>query len=191
MPFSLKIEDDTILSRVDRLAYQYFCLSDDEIVLVNDAVEKIIPAVQPHEGGYPEIWKAPTESDRRAYATTLVASVAGWLRNEGTISPRLEACSADLAVLSLALDGKSTGYTEARDTSLAEALSRIADNIHQPLDGNFQLVPDLRVFVGKKLYLIKPMQQRFWLKSTALADADAIAMDLQDAAELEKRRSQT
>lgn len=189
-PFALENGDDAILSKIDRLAYQYFCLSDDEIIMIDDAVERIIPAVQPHEGGYPDIWKAPTEPDRRAYATTLVASVANWLRNEGAVSPRLEACSADLAVLRLALDGASTGYSEARDTSLAEVLSRISEHIRQPLDGNFQLVPDLRVFVGKNLYLIKPMQQRFWLRSTALADADAIAMDLQDAAELEKWRSQ-
>jgi hypothetical protein len=33
------------------------------------------------------------------------------------------------------------------------------------------------------------MQRRFWLQSAALADADAIAMDLQDAVEIEKRRS--
>jgi hypothetical protein len=70
-----------------------------------------------------------------------------------------------------------TDYTEVGGDSLAEVLSAISEHIRQPLDGNFQLVPDLRIFVGK------PMQQRFWLKSTALADADAIAMDLQDAVE--------
>jgi hypothetical protein len=60
-------------------------------------------------------------------------------------------------------------------------------NIRQPLGGNFNLMPDVRVFAGKNLYLIKPMQLRFWL---ALADADAIAMDLEDAAlVLEPRRS--
>jgi hypothetical protein len=48
-------------------------------------------------------------------------------------------------------------------------------------------MPDIRVFIGKNLYLIKPMQQRFWLRSSALADADAIAMDLQNAVELHKR----
>ena len=59
----------------------------------------------------------------------------------------------------------------------------------QPIGGNFQLMPDFRAFVGKDLFLIKPMQRRFWLQSAALADADAIAMDLQDTLEIEKRRS--
>ena len=37
--------------------------------------------------------------------------------------------------------------------------------------------------------MIKPMQLRFWLRATALADADAIAMDLQDAMELKAQQS--
>ena len=45
----------------------------------------------------------------------------------------------------------------------------------------FQLVPDFRLFTGKSLYLVKPLQRRFWLRSAAIADADAMAMDLQDA----------
>lgn len=188
-PFALDSGDNAILAEIDRLAYQYFCLSSDEIVLIEDAVERIIPAVQPHEGNYPDLWKAPTGNDRRAYAATLIASVSNWLRNDGTVSARLEACSADLGILRLSLDGVSTTYTEAGDGSLADVLSHISEHLRQPLDGNFQLMPDLRVFVGNDLYLIKPMQLRFWLRATALADADAIAMDLQDAVAFERRRS--
>jgi hypothetical protein len=186
-PLAFDSGEDEVLARVDQQAYEFFCLSDDEIILIEDAVERIIPAVQPHEGSYPNIWKTSTASDRRAYATTLVASINNWFRSEGAVSARLEACSADLGILRLTLDSASADYTEASGPSLADVLSRISEHIHQPLDGNFQLMPDIRVFIGKNLYLIKPMQQRFWLRSSALADADAIAMDLQNAVELHKR----
>ncbi|MEN6438937.1 MAG: N-6 DNA methylase [Syntrophobacter sp.] len=189
-PITLDSDNATLL-RIDQLAYQYFCLSDDEIVLIEDTVEKIIPAVQPHKGSYPDLWRSPTESDRRAYASTLVASIRNWLRNNAKIGARLEASSADLGILRLSLNGISGTYTEEKRVSLADALSRISDHIHQPLDGNFQLVPDLRVFIGKDLYLVKPMQLRFWLRSTALADADAIAMDLQDAVSFGRQWSQS
>jgi hypothetical protein len=189
-PFTLDSDDATLI-RIDQLAYQYFCLSDDEIVLIEDTVEKIIPAVQPHEGSYPLLWRSPTEKDRQAYADTLVASVSNWLRRDTTLSARLEACSADLGILCLFLNGVSATYTEARSVSLADVLSRISKHIRQPLDGNFQLIPNLRVFVGKNLYLIKPMQLRFWLRSTALTDADAIALDLQDTVTFERRWSQS
>jgi hypothetical protein len=190
-PFALDSGDGAILATIDHLAYEYFCLSDDEIVLIEDAVEKIIPAVQPHEGKYPDLWKAPSGNDRRAYATTLVTSIGNWLLKDGTISARLEASSADLAILRLSLHGTSATYSETNDTSLADVLTHISKHISQPLDGNFQLMPDLRVFLGNDLYLIKPMQLRFWLRATALADADAIAMDLQDAVAIERRRSQS
>lgn len=187
---ALEISEENILTRIDRLAYQYFCLSDDEVVLIDDTVEKVIPAVQPHEGSYPEIWNAPGRRQRQAYAETLAASVSQWLRLDGEVSTQLEAASSDLAVLRLRLDGHSAGYNELSGNSVTDVLARISNHIHQPLDGNFQIIPDLRIFVGDNLYLIKPMQQRFWLKSTALADADAIAMDLQDTIELNRRQSQ-
>ena len=103
----------------------------------------------------------------------------------------LETMNADLGVLRLSLEtSKSTvGYIEETGHVLQEALSRISQHISQPLDGNFQLLPDLRVFIGKNLYLVKPMQRRFWLRSTALADADAIATDLQTAIDLDRSRS--
>lgn len=182
---------EAILREIDQLCYHYFCLSDDEIVLIEDAIEKIVPAVQPHEGSYPNIWKMPTERERRAYATTLIESVSNWLQKDSTISARLETYSADIGILCLTLNGESTTYTEASDISFTDVLSRISEHIRQPLDGNFQLIPDLRVFVENKLYLIKPMQQRFWLRATALADADAIAMDLQDAISFNRQRSQS
>jgi hypothetical protein len=188
-PFDLEEGDNSIVATIDRLAYQYFCLSDDEITLIEDAVEKIIPGVQPHEGAYPDLWKAPNQNDRTAYATTLVASMSNWLRHQGAISARLETSSADLGIIRLSLEGEPAQYSEKQESSIAEALSYIAKSVHQPLDGNFQLMPDLRVFVGKHLYLIKPMQLRFWLRATALADADSIAMDLQCASEILRQGS--
>lgn len=181
----------TTLHNIDKLIYQYFCLSDDEIILIEDAAEKIIPAAQPHEGSYPAFWKTPTKRNRQAYASTLVASVGNWLQKDTTISARLEACSADLGILCLTLNGESTTYTEAKNISFTDVLSRISKHIRQPLYGNFYTIPDLRVFVGNNLYLIKPMQLRFWLRTTALADADAIAMDLQDVVALQRQRGQS
>lgn len=185
--FTLDSHDDSVLSTVDRLAYEYFCLSSDEITLIEDTVEKVIPAIQPHEGSYPALWKTPSAKDRQAYASALTASLGEWFQGKGTISAHLEASSPDLAVMRLSMNGLSREYAESQSHSVSETLSRISGQIHQPLDGNFNLMPNLRVFVGKDLYLIKPMQLRFWLRLNALADADAIAMDLQDATDMGRR----
>ena len=42
-------------------------------------------------------------------------------------------------------------------------------------------MPDLRFVIGSDMYLVKPMQLRHWLRSTALADAEQIAAELSAA----------
>jgi hypothetical protein len=186
--FSQTADLNNALRTIDRLAYQYFGLSADEIAIIEDTVDAIMPALQPHEGQTPALWSAPDQAERTAYARTLTASLSDWFRGAQGISAKLVAKSADLAVLRLRL-GSSDGYTEDQHGKLSAVLEELSAHINQPLDGNFQLVPDLRVFVGQSLYLIKPMQRRFWLRATALADADGIALDLQQAITSQRRRS--
>ena len=69
-----------MLSLVRRCSIEYFCLSDDEITLIDDAVDRIMPAVQPHKGTFPEIWKPADPSDRQAYATTLIRNLKDWYK---------------------------------------------------------------------------------------------------------------
>lgn len=188
----LTSDDDSTLTEIDKWAYEYFCLSEDEIILIEDMIERILPAVQPHQGSFPDLWKPPTEHERQEYAATLVRSVDDWLQDGNHLRARLETKNADIGVLRLTIDGtdQPQTYSEEGGVALTDALSRITQHIHQPIGGNFQLMPDLRVFIDTNLYLVKPMQRRFWLRSTALSDADAIAADLQHAIDLDARRRQ-
>lgn len=178
-PFTLHADAGDVLGEIDRLAYAYFGLSDDEIAIIEDTVTTILPALQPHEGHFPKLWNAPDADDRARYARTLSTSLADWFSGD-RIDTRLVAKGADLAILRLRLGGDED-YAEDRNGELGSVLEELSKYIHRPLDGNFQLIPDLRVFADKCLYLIKPMQLRFWLRSAALADADEIALDLQHA----------
>jgi len=189
-PFVMDDGEDTLLSEIDKWAYEYFCLSEDEIILIEDMIDCIIPAVQPHQGSFPELWKAPTQAERRQYAASLIAGVVDWLQPGTQLHASLEASNADLGVLRLSLNGgvKPKAYTEENNVLVSDALSKIMQHIHQPIAGNFQLMPDLRLFINKDLYLVKPMQRRFWLRSAALADADGIAQDLQQAIEIDSRK---
>ena len=68
--FTLEAESDLPFSTIDELSYEYFCLSKEEIALIEDAVSYILPAVQPHQGSFPEIWK--TTSVRLTFTTDSV-----------------------------------------------------------------------------------------------------------------------
>lgn len=182
--FALAADDQHWIEQIDQLAYDYFCLSDDEIVLIEDGVDQIIPAAQPGPGSFPDIWQPAGRAEKEAYSDTLGSSLREWFDKNSTIEIKIEAQNDDLAIMRLTMhDTKAvrSAYAEENNRDVGEALSRIFKEIHRPLPGNFQLMPDFRVFVGKHLYVVKPTQKRFWLRSAALADADAIALDLQDA----------
>ena len=169
-----------VLEEIDRLACEFFCLSEQERILVEDTVERIVPAVQPRRSSLPDLWRPSTPSERRAYARTLVDTLADWFDGDRAIGTRLEARNDDLAILRLSLcDTPSEfDYAEGDDTSVATVLSRLGDHIRQPLPGNFQSMQDFRVFIDRDLFLVKPIGKRFWLRAAALADANAIVVDL-------------
>ena len=178
--FELESSERDVLEEIDGLAYEFFCLSEEERILVEDTVKHVIPAVQPHRGGFPDIWRASTASDRRTYARTLVDNLADWFEGDCSIGARLVARNGDLAILRLSLGYAPAAfdYAEDDDGSVAAALSRLVEHVRQPLSGNFQSMPDFRVFIDRDLFLVKPVGKRFWLQSAALADAKAIVVDL-------------
>ncbi|MCY4378929.1 MAG: N-6 DNA methylase [Candidatus Dadabacteria bacterium] len=182
--FGLRAENNNgIFNEVDRAAYKFFCLSKEEVALVEDTVERVIPAAQPHRGTMPEIWEPSNYKDRRKYADTLARGMRDWFADGQNIRARLEAKNEDLAILRLSLEENpvDSRYSENNNSSVDEVVSRLFDSMRQPLPGNFQLIPDLRIFIGSDLYLVKPSQKRFWMKSVALSDAHSIALDLHDA----------
>lgn len=186
-------EEDRLLRNIDQLTYTYFGLSDDEITLIEDAVEHILPAAQPNAGSFPDLWKMSGPNDRAAYGEQLVASLSDWFEPNRQLSVDLIGANQDFGILRLQLRKVSGGsgktYKERTGTSFTEALENVSSALNQPLARNFQTVPDLKIFVGECLFLIKPMQRRFWLKSTALVDADSIASDLETMIAASQARS--
>ena len=168
-----------MLQEIDGLAYEFFCLSEEERILVEDTVEQIIPAVQPSRGAAPEIWSASTPSDRRTYARTLVDNLVDWFEGDCSIGTCLMARNDDLAVLRMSLRDEpgAFDYSEDDDAPVGAALTRLGEHLQQPLQGNFQSMPDFRAFIDRDLFLVKPIAKRFWLRSAALADANAIVVD--------------
>ena len=187
--FGLRANENDVFGEIDHLTYEFFCLSDEEVILVDDTVERIVPSIQPRPSLFPELWETADLNDRRAYAATLARGMAEWFEPDCTVGIRLEARNDDLAVLRLTLEEgrKKAAYAEEGESSVGDVLANLFEHIHQPLAGNFQLMPDFRIFVGNHLYLVKPARRRFWLRSAALADADAIALDLQDAVARNRR----
>ncbi len=178
-----------LLDRIDQLTYVYFGLTQNEILLIEDAAQFIIPSSQPSAGTFPTIWKISDHRDREKYSKIISKRLEKWMNPQDVISLSLVAKNLDFGILKLSLTGKQRAdYSEDNEVSFGEALSRLSDAVGQPVNENFVLLPNIRLFVDSNLYLIKPLQKRFWLRSTALADADEIALELESLDHLNKAK---
>ena len=179
-PISASDALPNLLAEIDRLVFEFFCLSEQEIMLVEDTIEHIVPAIQPGRSTFPEIWQPTDEEDRREYARVLISAVSDWMNPGRRINAALVARSEDLAIIRLRQVSSERGknYAEEMDGPVGDVLAGISREIDDELPGNFQQMPDLRVYAGDDMYLVKPNRKRFWMRSSALVDAERIAIDL-------------
>ena len=168
-----------LLKRIDDLVYDYFALSDLEILLVEDTFAYIAPSVQPNPSSSPPIWRQTTPSDLSAYAPVLISVLEAWMEPGRRVSVSLIARDNDLVVVKLHLCAAEdwTEYSE-QNLPLGEALARVSRAMDRPLPGNLHQLGNLGVYTGQDLYLVKPNRMRFWTRSAARADAEDILIDL-------------
>ena len=169
-----------LLTEIDRLVFEFFCLSEQELMLIEDTIEHIVPAIQPHRSTFPEIWQPTGEGDRREYARVLISAVSDWMNPGKRASAALVARNDNLAIIRLRQisPGREAGYVEETDNQVGDVLAEISRAIGDELPGNLQQMPDLRVYANEDIYLVKPNRKRFWMRSCALVDAERIVIDL-------------
>jgi len=181
---ALPIESAWMRDRINQandLVYDYFGLSEDEVILVEDTVTKVFPSIQPRPGRGSLLQRTSTGSDRKEYAETLARVLEGWAETGTHISARVLTDSLEWAVVELRLGDPVSDETvslEPQSGVLRAALDRVMAALPQGSIRNIQLRPDLKVFIDDSLFLVKPLETRYWLQSAALNDADAIAGEL-------------
>ncbi len=169
-----------IEGRLDRLVCLYYGLSEDDVVVVQDGLQTIIPSVQPRRDTEPPLWRPSREEDWERYSYTLSRALGGWFADE-IVFGELIGRNQDLAVLKLSFRSSVPGESfviRSADEQLHEILRRLRGALPREQSKNLYLLPNLRIFLDDDLYLVKPRAIRFWLRSTALVDADAIAAHL-------------
>lgn len=161
---------------LDRLVYQYYGLTEHEIILIEDLNTYIIPSTQPARNSSPPLWNLASNQDQDAYAQILRSAMEEWF-NDSQITISFEGSNSDLTIVRLSLSGKTNPRINDTD-SFNSILAKIRAKLPRKLSGNFQLLPNLRVFIDDELFLVKPRAIRFWLRSTALDDADSIIAEI-------------
>jgi hypothetical protein len=169
---------DSYIEEANQLVYDYYGLTDEERIVVDDTVRNVVPSVQPHRGAATPLLEESTETEREQYASTIARTLARWVN--GTVHARVLDAARAWSLVELSLNGlHSDGVSaEKHPTALTTALERVMRSLPAGSSHNVQLRPDFKLFLDDTLFLIKPLDARFWLPSMALNDADEIAGDL-------------
>ena len=169
-----------VLKEIDRLTYSYFGLSEDEIALVEETINYVIPATRPLPKACPSIWQPSSYADRRAYSSTFRQHLSGWFVGDRDPSVRMYTRNDDYAILEISLTTDGTDpYTESDCKPFPLALAELGQAVGESLSINFSTHPDVRLFVRGNLYMVKPLQKRYWLHSAAISDVGSIAAELE------------
>jgi hypothetical protein len=164
---------------VNLLIYDYFDIDEQERILVEDTNTVIIPSTRPSRASerVPTL-RQSTASMRGEYLKTLCHTLNDWaaggpIRVSGRVSVSLWSGIGAVELHHCATASpKLEAIEETED--LLSVLDRLRRAYRKEL-GSVELLRGLKVFDRDRLYLLKPLRQRFWTRTAALNDADEIA----------------
>jgi type I restriction-modification system DNA methylase subunit len=165
-------------SSIEGLIDEYFDVLPLEKTLIDDTVRVIIPSVRPSRvnPSIPTITPSTTRQQEQ-YVRRLCDTINGWAKN-GPVSVQGRAASSTNLGIGLAVLKKNRAGDLASDFpddlgDLLVALERLREVTSQKLN-TLELIRGAKVFDRDRLYLVKPIGQRFWTETAALNDADEI-----------------
>ena len=171
---------------VNRLVYSYFQLSENDIAMIEEFASLAGPALQPtslkHNALLRPIREAPDENLMKSYSGALKETLSQWRDATGgkgsiQVVPWTGSCvPIGAAVLTL---GNQEMPDKLKDDSVIKHLLQ-ARMCHRdrPKDSLFT-VPHVTAIEGNRIYLIKPLIARFWMRRCAIEDGNELAMRLQ------------
>ena len=165
----------------------YFRFSHEDRVLVSDFINVTGGSIQPR--GFSAVHalpslREPKDDQIKRYANTLKRSLATWRDStdgKGVMDvevlrgrSRLPLAAVRLSISDAPQDSVALRESDAKITDLVqEMVSAMPDTSVIAGRGLFS-IPHINVATGAAFYLVKPTQQRFWLESSALDDADRV-----------------
>jgi hypothetical protein len=162
---------------IDPLLDEYFDILPDEKLLICDTVNVIIPSFRPTQkrSRVPTLEPATAEQ-RDSYKNRLVDTLSGWADGQFAVRGQVSVSASvgiGLTVLEKIKRTETTPILQP-ETDLIRALERLRRTITQRFNA-FEMARGIKVFEGNRLYIVKPLSQRFWTQTAALNDADEIA----------------
>jgi hypothetical protein len=166
------------LDWMNKVVSSYFGIKGRQLELVRQTAQVVSPSVQPtsYENLNNPMNSAPSDALVTSYMKALVDSLQGWREvrhGSGDISAQLLTSDAgsQLSIVQLSVASPDRRI----DAADLEPLRRWLEAREAGGQSRLMLeVPDIVIASGPDIYLVKPMQGRYWGTRAALADSDRI-----------------
>jgi hypothetical protein len=167
---------------VEALIDEYFDVLPIERILVDDTLRIIIPSIRPTRARrvIPTIHPS-TQTQRTKYTKQLCDTLNSWAKSSPSKVYGQAVGSGKLGVGLVILQkapiaGEEIAAIEG-DEDLWAAFDRLR-HLASDKSNTIELMRGAKIFDHDRLFLLKPMGQRFWTETAALNDADEIAASI-------------
>lgn len=175
-----------IQRRANELVYAYFRLAADEIAMIEELSTLAGAALQPtslrHKSLMKPLRQAPSIQLMQSYAEALCKTLCEW-RNATGGTGEIQVATwtgrsvpVGAAVLTL---GQSSTADRFGDDSIIEILASALKQVMERLGEDLLTIPNMAVVDGNRIFLVKPLVSRFWMRRLAVEDANRLALQLQ------------
>ncbi len=167
----------TSWNRLQPLVEEYFSVSEEEKMLIEDTIRISQPSIHRHglDGDVPSLL-FPDAKQRKTYADTLCGALNRYARKQGMkISAQGMASSTlNLMFMTVVFGVAKTPYSELTgEAELWNTFARL-DKAAKHHSGSFSYLRGFSFFEQDRLHMLKPAVLRSWSRTAALNDADAI-----------------
>ncbi len=181
--------------KLNGLIYDYFRLTPNERVLVEDTVRFVATSIQPpdYQRLSTPLLHRPSNPEIEAYVGALAKELGKWRaqdKGKGSLIVRayIDGASGFFGAVQIRTE---RGQRDSAELVTSEpAFEKLLSELHASLavqsanidhDDLFK-IPNIMVLAGDTFFFVKPLRRRFWLARTALSDADHIVKTVHAAA---------
>ncbi len=170
--------EEVFKQELDQVVFNLYGLNETEQNLVKDTVNLTINYFM--RKGKSKAIKYPKTEEVELYVEQLIGVIQPFLQtlNERKIVAKvIDVGKAPLQVVKFSIVPVSNQQPIVQTISgqqLETVLKRIAEQLPQQIADRIYTRRDLRIYVGKDIYIVKPAKRIYWTRSAGLNDADII-----------------
>jgi hypothetical protein len=168
--------DSFFQEKFNAYIYDYFGLKEHEVKIIRESLEFVRLAAYPGKSDRPALWQ-PTSTERLSmYCTTLSQALTASLKHNCKATAQVVSYTRELGLIKISLREKTNDTKGITTSSSKENMASLynADTFQKRISKNIYLLRRFFFFAGDDIFMVKPIQLRFWLTESAFRDAEEL-----------------